>query len=53
MCRDEKSRCENQEKLRGKPGECSPEQVRECHGDVKFHPCAPSAGKPFSDSPGK
>ena len=22
-----------------KPGECTPEQIRECHGDVLEHPC--------------
>jgi len=31
--------CQHPEKLKGKPGECSPEQIRECHGDVKKHPC--------------
>jgi ArsR family transcriptional regulator len=31
--------CEHPEKLKGKPEECTPEQIRECHGDVKTHPC--------------
>jgi DNA-binding transcriptional ArsR family regulator len=31
--------CEQPEKLKGKPEECTPEQIRECHGDVKNHPC--------------
>lgn len=31
--------CEHPEKLKGKPGQCSPEQIRECHGDVGDHPC--------------
>jgi hypothetical protein len=31
--------CEHPEKLKGKPGECSSEQIRECHGDIKKHPC--------------
>ncbi len=22
-----------------KPKECTPEQIRECHGDAKKHPC--------------
>jgi len=22
-----------------KPEECTPEQIRECHGDVSEHPC--------------
>jgi hypothetical protein len=35
-----KKTCEHPERLKGKPGECSPEQIRECHGEVKKHPCA-------------
>jgi hypothetical protein len=31
--------CEHPERLKGKPGECSPEQIKECHGDVKEHLC--------------
>jgi hypothetical protein len=31
--------CEHPEKLKGKPGECSPEQIKECHGEAKEHPC--------------
>ncbi len=31
--------CQQPEKLKGKPGECSPEQIRECHGDAEKHPC--------------
>ena len=44
MCGDTENRCKNPEKLRGRPEECSPEQVRECHGDAKKHPCV-SPGK--------
>ena len=33
------SGCQHPEKLKGKPGECSPEQIKECHGDVEKHPC--------------
>jgi len=32
--------CEHPERLKGKPGECSPEQIKECHGRVVEHPCA-------------
>ena len=41
MCKEESHEvCQHPEKLKGrKPGECSPEQIRECHGDVKEHPC--------------
>ncbi len=31
--------CEHPERLKGKPGECGPEQIRECHGEVAKHPC--------------
>jgi hypothetical protein len=31
--------CERPEKLKGKPGECPPEQAKECRGDVKKHAC--------------
>ncbi len=36
MC---KGQCEHPEKLKGKPEECTPEKIKECHGDVKGHPC--------------
>ena len=36
MCR---GKCERPEKLKGKPEECTPEQIKECHGEVKEHPC--------------
>ena len=31
--------CEHPEKLKGKPGQCSPDQIKECHGEVKEHAC--------------
>ena len=31
-------KCQNPEKLKGKPEECTPVQIKECHGD-KEHPC--------------
>ena len=42
-CRKEEGKmcdckCHRPEKLKGKPEECTPEQIRECHGD-KEHPC--------------
>ena len=41
MCKAEsKKECDYPEKLKGKPEECTPEQIKECHGDVKEHPCA-------------
>jgi hypothetical protein len=32
-------KCEHPEKLKGKPGDCSPEQIEECHAPVKEHTC--------------
>jgi hypothetical protein len=34
-----KKGCEHPEMLKGKPGECSPEQIEKCHGKVKENPC--------------
>lgn len=31
--------CEYPERLEGEPGDCTPEQIQECHGDVSEHPC--------------
>jgi ArsR family transcriptional regulator, arsenate/arsenite/antimonite-responsive transcriptional repressor len=36
MC---KNCCEQPDKLKTKPGECTPEQIKECHGEGKGHPC--------------
>lgn len=33
--------CERPEKLKDKPEDCTPEQIKECHGDNKDHPCVP------------
>ena len=38
MCEKEKC-CQKPEQLKGKPQECTPEQIQECHGDSKKHPC--------------
>lgn len=35
----EKTKCKKPQNLKGKPGECSPEQIKECHGDEKGHEC--------------
>jgi ArsR family transcriptional regulator, arsenate/arsenite/antimonite-responsive transcriptional repressor len=43
MC--SKSCCEQPQKLQGKPGECSPQQIKECHGNAKDHPCKESGKK--------
>jgi ArsR family transcriptional regulator, arsenate/arsenite/antimonite-responsive transcriptional repressor len=36
MCKD---CCGHPEKLKEKPEECTPEQIKECHGDTIDHPC--------------
>ena len=38
MCKSN-TRCEKPENLKGKPGECSPEQIRKCHGEGGKHSC--------------
>jgi DNA-binding transcriptional ArsR family regulator len=32
--------CQQPDKLHDKPENCTPEQIRQCHGDSKEHPCA-------------
>ena len=44
MC-SEKKGCQKPANLKGKPEECSPEQIRKCHGSVKNHPCVPKKEK--------
>ncbi len=36
--------CQKSENLRGKPADCTPEQIRECHGDTAEHPCVQPVG---------
>ena len=40
ICKSESAKgCEHPDRLKGKLGECSSEQIKECHGDVREHPC--------------
>ncbi|MFC1919960.1 hypothetical protein ACFLWX_04135 [Chloroflexota bacterium] len=40
MCKTECNEgCEYPERLKGKPEECTSEQIRECHGDAEMHSC--------------
>ncbi len=40
MCGKGRCCCSDQPKARRvKPAECTPEQIRECHGDTGAHPC--------------
>lgn len=38
MCKD---CCQQPDRLKGKPEDCTPEQIKECHRDEKDHPCVP------------
>jgi len=40
-CNEEKKGCQKPENLKGKLEDCSPEQIKKCHGDVKAHSCLP------------
>lgn len=44
-CCDSKATCAHPEKLQGIPGECTPDQVCECHGDAAEHQCECSKEK--------
>jgi hypothetical protein len=37
-----KTECQKPEELKGKPEECSPEQIKKCHGEGPDHPCLAS-----------
>jgi len=46
MCKGKKG-CQKPEELKDAPDECSPEQIRKCHGDAAQHPCTtPGCEKP-------
>ena len=38
MCEKDKC-CEKPENLKGKPEDCTPEQIEKCHGKRDKHPC--------------
>ena len=38
MCKDSPC-CQKPEKLKGKPEECTTEQIAECHPGKEGHPC--------------
>jgi len=43
MC-DAKKGCQRPEELKGAPEQCSPAQIRKCHGDAGGHPCVDATG---------
>jgi len=45
MSSNEKTKCQKPENLKGKPQDCSPEQVSKCHGADRKHPCVEPAEK--------
>lgn len=36
-CQDK--RCERPQELKGKPEDCTEEQIKKCHGDAEGHTC--------------
>ncbi len=39
-----KNQCQKPELLKGTPEDCSPEQIRLCHGEIAEHPRVETAG---------
>ena len=44
MCQKEGYGCKEPKELKARPEDCSPEQIKECHGDVKGHSCVEAEG---------
>ena len=42
MCQQDQA-CQKPEELKDKPENCSPEQIKKCHGEAIGHPCLSSA----------
>jgi len=40
-----KTKCERPKELKGKAEDCSPQQIKKCHGGVKEHPCVKTIRK--------
>jgi hypothetical protein len=36
------AKCQKPQNLKGRPQDCTPQQIRKCHGTAKTHRCAPS-----------
>ena len=41
----QKRGCQFPDKLKGKPTDCTPKQIKECHGSIRKHPCVPKKNK--------
>ena len=37
--------CQKPERLKGNPKDCTPEQIKECHGEAKRHTCLRQIGE--------
>ena len=44
MCNKKKG-CLQPKDSKGDPQKCSPEQIKECHGETKEHPCVAKGKK--------
>jgi hypothetical protein len=44
-CHEKKEGCRKPENLKGKPQDCTPKQIRTCHGNVQKHPCTSDKAK--------
>jgi len=44
-CSEKEGGCQCPEELKGKPEECTPEQIEKCHGKGAEHPCIPQEEK--------
>jgi hypothetical protein len=43
------AKCLKLENLKGRPQDCSPEQIRRCHGTDRGHPCVQRGARKKSD----
>ena len=41
----QKSGCKFPDKLKEKPTDCTPKQIKECHGSIRRHACLPKRGE--------
>jgi hypothetical protein len=41
----QKNGCQFPDKLKGKQTDCTPIQIKQCHGSVEKHPCIPKKNK--------
>jgi len=41
----QKKGCQFPNKLKEKPSDCTPKQIKECHGSIREHPCVPRKSK--------